>query len=259
MVSIMDVKGFLIDLDGVLYIGENAIDGAQEAIDLLKEKKFRFRFVSNTTRKCRKTIAERLTRLGFDIPESSLFTPPLAAIAYMNAAGKHRCMLVTTGDVHKDFEHTCDLDGGAATDYVVIGDAGDTITYEKMNEAFRALNTGAEIIALEKDRYWMTPDGLMLSAGPFVAALEFATGKTAMVVGKPSKAFFEMALKDMDVRTEKAVMIGDDILTDIAGARSIGVKAVLVRTGKFNEESLRGAPIKPDCVIDSIANIRDLL
>ena len=259
MVSIMDVKGFLIDLDGVLYIGENAIDGAQEAIDLLKEKKFRFRFVSNTTRKCRKTIAERLTRLGFDIPESSLFTPPLAAIAYMNAAGKHRCMLVTTGDVHKDFEHTCDLDGGAATDYVVIGDAGDAITYEKMNEAFRALNTGAEIIALEKDRYWMTPDGLMLSAGPFVAALEFATGKTATVVGKPSPAFFEMALKDMDVRTEKAVMIGDDILTDIAGARSIGMKAVLVRTGKFNEESLRRATIKPDCVIDSIADIRDLL
>jgi HAD superfamily hydrolase (TIGR01458 family) len=255
----MDVKGFLIDLDGVLYTGNRAINGAQGAIDLLKEKKIRFRCVSNTTRACRKTIGERLTRLGFDIPESSLFTPPLAAIAYMNAAGKHRCMLVTTGDVHKDFEHTCDLNGGAATDYVVIGDAGDTMTYRRLNAAFCAVNAGAEIIALEKDRSWMSPDGLMLSAGPFVAALEFATGKTATVVGKPSTAFFEMALKDMNVRPDQAVMIGDDILTDIAGARSIGMKATLVRTGKFNEESLRSAPIRPDCVIDSIADIRDLL
>ncbi|MCX6691566.1 MAG: TIGR01458 family HAD-type hydrolase [Methanoregula sp.] len=255
----MDVKGFLIDLDGVLTLGNRAIDGAQEAIDLLKEKKIRFRCVSNTTRACRKTIAERLARLGFDIPESSLFTPPLAAIACMNAAGKHRCMLVTTGDVHKDFEHTFDLNGGAATDYVVIGDAGDTMTYRLLNTAFCAVNAGAEIIALEKDRFWMSPDGLMLSAGPFVAALEFATGKTATVVGKPSPKFFEMALKDMNVRTDQALMIGDDILTDIAGARSMGMKTGLVRTGKFNEESLRSAPVTPDWVIDSIANIRDLL
>ena len=259
MVTMMDVKGLLIDLDGVLYTGNRAIDGAQEAMDLLKEKKIRFRCVSNTTRACRKTIAERLTRLGFDIPESSLFTPPLAAIACMNAAGKHRCMLVTTGDVHKDFEHTCDINGGASTDYVVIGDAGDTMTYRRLNTAFSAVNAGAEILALEKDRYWMAPDGLMLSAGPFVAALEFASGKTATVVGKPSPMFFEMALRDMNVPPDQAAMIGDDILTDIAGARSIGMKAVLVRTGKFNEESLRSATIKPDWVIDSIASIRDLL
>jgi HAD superfamily hydrolase (TIGR01458 family) len=255
----MDVKGFLIDLDGVLTLGNRAIDGAQGAIDLLNEREIRFRCVSNTTRACRKTIAERLARLGFDIPEPSLFTPPLAAIAYMKSSGKQRCMLVTTGDAHKDFEHTCDLSGSAATDYVVIGDAGDTMTYRLLNTAFCAVNAGAGILALEKDRSWMSPDGLMLAAGPFVAALEFATGKTATVVGKPSPAFFEMALNDMNVRPDQAMMIGDDILADIAGARSIGMRAALVRTGKFNDESLRSAPVKPDSVIDSIANIRDLL
>jgi HAD superfamily hydrolase (TIGR01458 family) len=133
------------------------------------------------------------------------------------------------------------------------------MTYRRLNAAFCAVNAGAENIALEKDRFWMSPDGLMLSAGPFVAALEFATGKTATVVGKPSPMFFEMALNDMNVRPDQAAMIGDDILTDIAGARSIGMKAVLVRTGKFNEESLRSAPVTPDWVIDSIASIRDLL
>ena len=178
----------------------------------------------------------------------------------MNAAGKHRCMLLTTGDVHKDFEQWCDRNPESSTvDYVVIGDAGEKMTYDRLNAAFRAVINGAEIIALEKDRYWMAPDGLMLSAGPFVAALEFAAGTTATVMGKPSKAFFEMALRDMNLRPDQAAMIGDDIITDIAGARKTGMKAVLVRTGKFNEETLRNAVIKPTHVIDSIARLRDIL
>ena len=256
----MDIKGFLIDLDGVLSIGDQVIEGARAAIDLLKEKKYRIRFVSNTTRKCRKTVSERLIRLGFDIPEASIFTPPLAAIAYMNAAGKHRCLLLTTGDVYRDFEQWCDRNPeNSRVDYVVVGDAGEKMTYDLLNAAFRAVTGGAEIIALEKDRYWMAPDGVMLSAGPFVAALEFAAGKTATVMGKPSKAFFDMALRDMDLRPDQAVMVGDDIITDIAGARKTGMKAVLVRTGKYREDTLRTAVIKPTYVIDSIARLGDIL
>ena len=133
------------------------------------------------------------------------------------------------------------------------------MTYDLLNAAFRAVTGGAEIIALEKDRYWMAPDGVMLSAGPFVAALEFAAGKTATVMGKPSKAFFDMALRDMDLRLDQAVMVGDDIITDIAGARKTGMKAVLVRTGKFRDETLRTAVIKPTYVIDSIARLGDIL
>jgi HAD superfamily hydrolase (TIGR01458 family) len=133
------------------------------------------------------------------------------------------------------------------------------MTYDLLNAAFRAVTGGAEIIALEKDRYWMAPDGVMLSAGPFVAALEFAAGKTATVMGKPSKAFFEMALRDMDLRPDQAVMVGDDIITDIAGARKTGMKAVLVRTGKYREDTLRTAAIKPTYVIDSIARLGDIL
>jgi HAD superfamily hydrolase (TIGR01458 family) len=256
----MIVKGFLIDLDGVLYVGDRAIDGAKQAIDLLTEKKFRVRFVSNTTRRCRKTIAERLHRLGFEIEEAAIFTPPLAAVSHMNAAGKHRCLLLTTGDVHRDFEQWCDRSADPGhIDYVVVGDAGEKMTYEALNGAFRAVNAGAEIIALEKDRFWMAPDGLMLSAGPFVAALEFATGRTATIMGKPSRQFFALALRDMNLPPDQVAMVGDDILTDIAGARKAGMKAVLVRTGKFSQESLNGAAIKPTAVIDSIAKIAEIL
>jgi HAD superfamily hydrolase (TIGR01458 family) len=254
-----DIRGFLIDLDGVLYVGDKAIKGARESIDLLKDRKYPFRFVSNTTRKCRKTIAEQLSSMGFDIPVEYIFTPPLAAIALLKNAGKHHCYLLTTGDVYRDFERVCFCDTSSMADFVIIGDAGDKLTYDSMNNAFRHLMNGADLIALEKDRYWMAPGGLCLSAGPFVQALEFATGKTATIVGKPSKTFFELALRDMGLRADEAAMVGDDILTDIGGAGTIGMQGILVRTGKYWKDAVDAAVIKPASVIDSIAQLPDIL
>ena len=257
--EMMDVKGFLIDLEGVLYVGDQAIKGARESIDLLRDRNYTFRFVSNTTRKCRNSIAERLSSLGFEIPAEHIFTPSLAAIACMKNAGKHHCYLISTGDVYRDYEHEYICDNGSGVDFVIIGDAGDKITYDSMNAAFRHLMNGADLIALEKDRYWMAPGGLSLSAGPFVQALEFAAGKTATVVGKPSKTFFELALHDMGLRADQVAMIGDDILTDIGGARTMGMQGILVRTGKYRKDAVDNAVIKPGCVIDSIAQLRDIL
>ncbi len=255
----MKCRGFLIDLDGVLYIGGRPVTGAREAIGYLAEKKYTFRFVSNTTRKCRKTIARQLFAMGFAIPEEYIFTPPLAAIAYMKNTGKNHFYLLTTGDVDQDFVDAVPGDLSGKTDYVILGDAGDAITYDSMNSAFRFLTDGAELIALEKDRYWMAHDGLSLSAGPFVAALEFATGKQAIVMGKPSKSFFELALQDMKLRPDQVAMIGDDVYTDIAGAQNAGMSGVLVRTGKFREEILQDSRIRPDAIIDSITNLKDIV
>jgi HAD superfamily hydrolase (TIGR01458 family) len=254
-----DIRGFLIDLDGVLYVGDKAIKGARETIDLLRDRKYSFRFVSNTTRKCRNTIAEQLSSMGFDIPIEYIFTPPLAAVAWLKNAGKHHCYLLTTEDVYRDFEQECVCDTCSKVDFVIIGDAGDKLTYDNLNTAFRHLMNGADLIALEKDRYWMTPVGLSLSAGPFVQALEFATGKAATIVGKPSKTFFDLALRDMGLRVDQAAMIGDDILTDIGGARTIGMQGILVRTGKYRKDAVDNAVIKPECIIDSIAQLRDIL
>jgi HAD superfamily hydrolase (TIGR01458 family) len=256
----MEAQGFLIDLDGVLYVGDVAIAGAQDALDLLGRKHYRYRFVSNTTRKCRDSVAQRLRAMGFSIDPSSIFTPPLAAIARMKGEGKRRCLLLTTGDVFRDFEqHGITNREEDTVDYVVVGDAGDAMTYQSLNLAFRLLNAGAGLIALEKDRYWMGPDGLMLSAGPFVAALEYATGISAAVMGKPSRQFFDMALAAMGLPADQVMMIGDDIQTDIGGAQRAGMKAVLVRTGKFSQESLDRSGITPDEIIDSIGDIADIL
>ena len=253
------IRGFLIDLDGVLYVGDRPVDGAREAIEYLVRNNYRFRFVSNTTRTCRKTIANRLSSMGFAIPVETIFTPPLAAVAFMNHAGKRRCRLLTTGDVWKDFEGPCSLDPSTRPDFVIIGDAGDTITYDSLNSVFRDILDGAELIALEKDRYWMAPDGLSLSAGPFVAALEYATGKTATVVGKPSEAFFDLALEDMGLCRDQVAMIGDDIITDTGGAQKAGMRGILVRTGKFREDAVTRSAVRPDRIIDSLGHIEEIV
>lgn len=256
---VMGVKGFLIDLDGVLFTRDRAIDGAQDALASLVAHNLPFRFVSNATLRSRRTIAARLTAMGFDIPEHMIFTPPLAAVAYMKNAGKCRYHLLTARDVHSDFPPVSDGRSTSGVDYVIVGDAGDAFTYESLNTAFRHLETGAELLALEKDRYWMAASGLSLSAGPFVAALEYATGKTATVLGKPAPAFFSLALQEMHITPADAAMIGDDIATDIGGAQQIGMQGILVKTGKFREEVLRGSPVIPTRIIDSIADLPDVI
>jgi HAD superfamily hydrolase (TIGR01458 family) len=255
----MRVRGLLIDLDGVLYVGDKPVAGAREAIEGLKENDITFRFVSNTTRKCRQTIARKLATMGFEIPEKYIFTPPLAAIEYMKKNQLYRYYLLTTGDVDQDFEGIGLNDDAGQVDCVILGDAGDAVTYGSLNHAFRQLMGGAELIALERDRYWMDRDGLALSAGPFTAALEFATGKKATVVGKPSGAFFELALRDMGLNADQVVMIGDDITTDVGGAQAAGIPGVLVRTGKFREHDLIRSRITPWKVISSIADLQEIL
>jgi HAD superfamily hydrolase (TIGR01458 family) len=253
------IRGFLIDLDGVLYTGDTVIPGAAEAVRFLETQGYAYRFVSNTTRKSRRTIVQRLGQMGIHIPESSIFTPPVAAVAFMKKHKKTRFRLLITGDARIDFPQSCDAGKDAVPDYVIVGDAGDEFTYRNLNLAFRDLIRGAELIALEKDRYWMAQDGLSLSAGPYISALEYATGKTATIVGKPSSAFFELALNDMGIAASNAVMIGDDITTDVGGAQAAGMRGVLVRTGKFREDAVRSSPIRPDHIIDSIAMIEQIV
>jgi len=197
--------------------------------------------------------------MGFVISEEEIITPPVAASVYMKNTGKKHCYLLVTRDAEQEFDQTCICTTGEKVDCVVIGDAGDRISYNSLNIAFRHLLDGAELIALEKDRYWMAPDGLSLSAGPFVTALEFATGKKATIIGKPSKAFFDRALDDIGLRAGQVAMIGDELITEVAGAHRAGMKSILVKTGKYRKDSENNSVIKPTCSIDSLAHLTEIL
>ena len=249
------MQSFLIDLDGVLYVGKNPVQGARESLERMEGLGYDYRFVSNSTRRCRSSVARRLQSLGYNIDERRIFTPPLAAIDHMKKAAKERCFLLTAGDVHRDFEDAGIIVADSDVDFVVVGDAGDRFTFESLNTAMRLILDGAGILALEKDRYWMESDGLVLSTGPFVAALEYATGRKAELMGKPSKDFFRLALEDLGATPKDAAMIGDDILTDVLGAQSMGMKGILVKTGKYRPDEAAASGVKPDLLLDSFADL----
>jgi HAD superfamily hydrolase (TIGR01458 family) len=118
---------------------------------------------------------------------------------------------------------------------------------------------GAALIALQKNRYWETAGGLSLDAGPFVAALEYAIGRQAEVVGKPSPAFFELALGELRLPAERAAMVGDDVEADVGGAMEAGLAGILVRTGKYREDLVKESGIEPTATVDSVADVPELL
>jgi HAD superfamily hydrolase (TIGR01458 family) len=255
----IEAKSFLIDLDGVLYVDKAPLKGAKKSIEYLEENGYGYRFLSNTTSKCRRSLAESLWEMGFDIPEKYIFTPSIATVGHLKRQSDNRCFLLTKEDVQRDF-HEAGIplvEDGA--DYVVVGDAERDFSFDILNRAFRLVMEGAEIIALEKDRYWMGSDGLCLSAGPFVAALEYATGKRARVMGKPSSEFFQMALQDLGALPEEAAMIGDDINTDVGGAQKNNLRGILVKTGKYREELVKRSEVVPDLILTSIADLQNNL
>jgi HAD superfamily hydrolase (TIGR01458 family) len=255
----MMIGAVLIDIDGVLYVGDRSIAGAAEALRELDRRGIPYRFVSNTTRRSRRSVAQRLESLGYAVLEPWIITAPVAAAAHLREGGRMRCFLLTTPDARTDFEEAGITAVEEEADAVVVADAAEGLSYERLNRAFRLLVDGADLVALEKDRYWMGADGLMLSAGPFVAALEYAAGKEAEVIGKPSPAFFLRALHDIGAEPRDAAMVGDDIVTDIGGAQACGMKGILVKTGKYREETVRASGITPDLVIDSLADLPDYI
>jgi HAD superfamily hydrolase (TIGR01458 family) len=145
---------------------------------------------------------------------------------------------------------------GRRADVVLIGDLGERWTHAFMQEAFEHLMSGAALLALSRDRYWLRDGRLTLDAGPFVAGLEYATGRRAAVAGKPSAEFFRAAVATLgDISPADVAMIGDDLWSDVAGAQGAGLMGWLVRTGKFRPEMLEGGEVAPDRVLDSVAEL----
>ncbi len=222
-------KGILLDLSGVLYVGDRALPGAVSALKRLLASRIPLLCVTNTTRSTSVQILEKLAAMDLRIDPAQLFTAPMAAHDYVQAGSLHPYLLIHPA-LQNEFS---DVDGGHSGDAVLIGDAGDGFTYVNLNRAFRLLLEGAPLIAMGHNRYFQEPDGLSLDAGPFIAALEYASGKQAIVTGKPSREFFTAALSRLGCAAQDAIMVGDDIEADVLGAINAGLRGVLVQTGKY--------------------------
>jgi phospholysine phosphohistidine inorganic pyrophosphate phosphatase len=254
MNSLRDSRAFLIDLDGVLYDDNQPIPGAGEAITYLRDKGYPFRFATNTTMRCRASLRRKLADFGIEASEDEVFSASVSAARYLHKQGQPRVFLLLKEDARRDFAGLEITD--QQPDFVVMGDMGNEYNAILLNKAFRLILGGAKLIALQKNRYWKTAEGLTLDAGPFVVALEYATGQQAKVIGKPSPDFFRLAVDDLGMAPAQVAMIGDDIEVDVGGAQRAGLKGILVRTGKFQEADLQSG-IGPDEVIDSITDLVD--
>src|SRR5437763_9586465 len=252
------VHGVLLDIDGVLHVSLQPLKGATEVLRWLEQHGYPTCFVTNTTTLARATLAQRLQGIGLPITEERLITAPVATANYLRQRfpGK-RCWLLTKGDTAADFAGIELVESEA--DIVVIGGAEELLTYEAMNAAFRMLMDGAVLLAMHRNLYWRASDGLMLDSGPYVHALELATGKQAIVLGKPDRVFFEQALQSIGMAADEAVMVGDDIENDVGGAQRAGMRGILVCTGKHSADSPLLERVQPDSILPSIVDLPEWL
>lgn len=253
-------KGVLIDLDGVVYKGNELIQGSGKAITWLQQNNIPFLFVTNTSSQPRSRILNKLISMGISVEKEQILTPPIAACQWLKAHSSEPTALFIAPETLEDFQGIKQLssneDTGAKS--VVIGDLAEEWSFSILNRAFRLLmaETKPKLIALGMTRYWKAQDGLRLDVAPFVKALQHASSCEVIVTGKPSEIFYQQAIQLTGLKTENLIMIGDDIKVDVFGAQQSGLKGVLVRTGKFRNSDLQGS-IVPDEVLSSLAALPD--
>jgi HAD superfamily hydrolase (TIGR01458 family) len=249
----------LLDIDGVLHVGDEPIPGAVEALAELRGLSSGLRMVTNTTSRSRAEVASRLEKIGFEAVAEEMLTPAAMAVQYCASHDIGDVALYVSDSLREDLSELTEVASGQTPEVVVLGDIGHRFNLETMNEIFALLMDGAKLMALQHNRYWQHSDGLELDVGAWAASLEYATGRTAITVGKPSNEFFKAALESLGAQPESAVMVGDDLEADVNGAQTCGIQGVLVKTGKYREGVTSDRGFGPAAIIDSIADLPALL
>lgn len=253
-----NLQGILFDMDGVLYNAEHPIPSAAETVAWVQTQGIPYRFVTNTSSRSRQVLVQKLAGFGIAASAGQILTPAVATAAWLRSQPPGAVALFVRPAARADFNglRCVPEDAETGARYVIIGDLGETWDFHTLNRAFRLLhdNPESQLIALGMTRYWQAPEGLSLDVAPFVAALEHATGRNAIVLGKPSAEFFHAAAGQLALPPEAVLMIGDDIHADIAGAQAAGLAAALVKTGKFRPADLEGS-VKPDVLLLSVADL----
>lgn len=255
----MRIEGLLLDIDGVLAVSWEPLPGAIEAIRRLRDDGVPFRLITNTTTKTRTDLAETLRRAGFDVGDDEIVTAVVATAEHLRKAHPGSKVFVLS-----DGNATEDLGGIVLTDVeeaevIVLGGASEDFSYPMMNRIFRRLMDGASLVGMHRNLYWKTSEGWELDGGAYIAGLEEAAETEATICGKPEPQYFEAALAMLDLGASQVAMVGDDVVNDVLGAQSAGLTGVLVRTGKYRQGDEDRGEDGPDHVLDSIAELPDLL
>ncbi len=259
--AVAGIRGFLLDLDGVLVIRGEVLPGGPEALAELDRRGIPYRVMTNTSNMSRAALARFGERAGLSIPPERILSALSASAAHTARAFPGQPLYVLAPEeARREFagqwliSHVEAAAAGAHAAAVVIGDSPDDLSYTVLNSAFRLVRGGAELIGMHKNRWWVTPDGPRLDSGAIVAGLEYAIGRPALILGKPAPSFFREGLRELraEVRRRGAApgvlarnvdvaMVGDDLWTDVLAARRVGLRGLFVLSGKHGRVELEQA------------------
>ena len=253
----MNKLGFLIDMDGVIYKGNQLIPGAEAFIERLRSEGLSFLFLTNNSQRTRRDVATKLMRMGINVGEEHIFTCAMATARFLSRQKpKGTAYVIGEGGLlqalHQNGYSIVDVE----PDYVVVGE-GRTMTNEALEVATRLVLGDAKLIATNIDPNCPTASGTRPGCGAIVAFLETSTGKTALSVGKPSPVMMRAARKQLQLMASQTVMIGDTMDTDIIGGVQMGYHTVLALSGGTRREDLVNFAFRPNHIIDSIADLAD--
>jgi len=270
------VRAFVLDADGVLMYRGQPIPGSPEAVTELRRRRIPYRVVTNFSSAHRSTLAAAFGKAtGLAVDGAEIITAASAAAAYTAARHPGAPLLVLAQpDARREWAGQTliapqEADARTApVAAVVVGDAGEALTYENLDIAYRQLHAGAEFVAMHRNPWWMTPKGFTLDAGALVAGLEFALGRRAVICGKPSPVVFRQAVGELRaeltnrpdgsgprLRAGDVAMVGDDLRADVAAARRAGLRGILTLTGKTSEREAKASGVRADAIADSLAEI----
>jgi 4-nitrophenyl phosphatase len=254
--QLSSIRAMIIDMDGVLYCGDEPTPGVVEFFEFLRQRQIRYRLVTNNSSRLPEEYRDKLRPMGVDVDPSLVLTSGAATALYLREHARKGARIYVIGEKAL---HCAVFDSGGrdyvwdevTPEYVVLGIDFD-LTYQKLKTAALAIRRGAEFVASNVDATLPTEEGELPGSGALVAALEVATSRRPIIIGKPEPLMLDLALSDMKAKREETAIIGDRIATDIVGAQRVGLATILVMTGVTTKTILDESTVKPDFVFDDL-------
>lgn len=259
--NLRNVQVFFFDLDGVLSVGKEKPRylGGREVIAKIKAQGKKAFVLTNDSTHIRREIHENLAKMGFNFNQDEILTSSyLTAMHLHDRFGKASFFLVGEEGLRRELEAAGHHPTLEKPDVVVVG-FDRQLSYPKLDHAMRVLREGSMLVGSYGGAVYMSDHGPALSAGPIIKALEYASGKRAVMIGKPSPRMFKLALRRAGEKPNRAVMVGDQLETDLLGACRARVHTILVLTGVETRETIRNSKFKPELVIENVDQLLDLL
>ncbi len=255
MIEFNQKKGFICDMDGVIYHGNKILPGVPEFIQWLKNEKKEYLFLTNNSGATPRELHQKLERMGLDVPEENFYTSALATAAFVKAQapGCSAYVIGEAGLLNALYDAGITMND-VNPDYVIVGE-GKAYSLDTLTKAVNLVLKGAKLIGANSDVSGPIENGIAPACKALVAPIEIATGREAYFCGKPNPLMMRTGLKILGCHSDEAVMIGDRMDTDVISGLESGMSTVLVLSGVTSKEKLQKYAYQPDLVLDGVGDI----